>query len=136
MTQDTHSPRACEGERCGLRPCRGAAMPGASEEGVLFGYADRSVLVSQEAYAIFLERERGLEAQVQTLGDEVERLQSEIRRHQSQDANWLVGQVCGGDAEYNTVNVVLIGTAPWADLRLGTMVKLAPAPLAEQGVQR
>lgn len=133
MTHDTHSPRACEGERCGLRPCRGAAMPDASEEGVLFGFADRSVRVTREAYAIFLERERGLEAQVQTLGDEVERLQSEIRRHQSQDDNWLPGQVCGGDAEHNTVNVALIGAAPWADLRLGTMVKLAPAPLTAQG---
>jgi len=76
MTLNTHSPRACEGERCGLRPCRGAEMPDASEDVVLFGYMDRSVLVSQEAYAIFLERERGLEAQVQALGDEVERLRA------------------------------------------------------------
>jgi predicted PP-loop superfamily ATPase len=49
------------------------------DNGVLFGYADRSVRVSQEAYAIFMDRERGLEAQVAALGDEVERLYDAIR---------------------------------------------------------
>ena len=45
------------------RPC---------SESVLFGYMDRSVRVSQEAYAIFLDRERALEAQVAALSQQAE----------------------------------------------------------------
>jgi hypothetical protein len=40
----------------------------------------------------------------------------------------LVGQVCGGDGTHNTVNVAVIGPVPWGDLRIGTPVRLIPAP--------
>lgn len=77
MTSNLQS-RKCDGNhggpRCHDPECWNDAALEAGEEGVLFGYMDRSVRVSQEAYAIFLERERGLEAQVSALGDEVERL--------------------------------------------------------------
>lgn len=46
----------------------------------------------------------------------------------------LVGQVCGGDSQHNTVNVAVVGTVPWNDLPLGTPVRLIRAPaLSAQG---
>lgn len=42
----------------------------------------------------------------------------------------LVGRVCGGDAQHNTVNVALTNPAPWEELRIGTAVSLS---LAAQG---
>ena len=38
---------------------------------------------------------------------------------------YLAGQVCGGDAEHNTVNVKLDQPAPWSSLRIGTRLHLS-----------
>lgn len=68
--------RKCDGNhggpRCHDPECWNDAALEADEEGVLFGYMDRSVRVSQEAYAIFLDRERALEAQVAALSQQAE----------------------------------------------------------------
>ena len=45
----------------------------------------------------------------------------------------LVGQVCGGDGTHNTVNVAVVGPVPWGDLRIGTPVRLIPAPTQGAG---
>lgn len=45
----------------------------------------------------------------------------------------LVGQVCGGDGTHNTVNVAVVGPVPWGDLRIGTPVRLIPAPAQGAG---
>ncbi|MBV2205865.1 MAG: hypothetical protein KUL87_10620 [Pseudomonas sp.] len=45
----------------------------------------------------------------------------------------IVGQVCGGDGTHNTVNVAVVGPVPWGDLRIGTPVRLIPAPAQGAG---
>lgn len=47
---------------------------------------------------------------------------------QQPEQSGLVGQVCGGDGTHNTVNVAVVGAVPWGELRIGTPVRLIPAP--------
>lgn len=53
-------------------------------------------------------------------------------------AECLAGQVCGGDAEHNTVNVKLDLPAPWSSLRIGTRLHLSAQQSAPErmSVQR
>lgn len=52
---------------------------------------------------------------------------------QQPEQSGLVGQVCGGDGTHNTVNVAVVGPVPWGDLRIGTPVRLIPAPAQGAG---
>src|SRR5690606_8571814 len=44
---------------------------------------------------------------------------------------WLSGEVCGGDASHNTVNVVLDDPAPWIALPICAKVAIRPLQPAE-----
>lgn len=46
----------------------------------------------------------------------------------------LAGQVCGGDAEHNTVNIKLDQPAPWYSLRIGTRLHLSAQQSAPERV--
>lgn len=45
---------------------------------------------------------------------------------------WLAGEVCGGDASHNAVNVELDNPAPWSALPMGARVAIRPLQPAEQ----
>jgi len=55
---------------------------------------------------------------------------------QQPEQSGLVGQVCGGDGTYNTVNVAVVGAVPWGELRIGTPVRLIPAPATPSPAKR
>lgn len=59
---------------------RGAIAQPVETEGVDFGFDDRSVKVSQEAYSIFLERERALQDVLSAVTAERDRLLAELER--------------------------------------------------------
>lgn len=51
---------------------------------------------------------------------------------QGEPVAWLAGEVCGGDASHNTVNVELDNPAPWSALPIGARVAIRPMQPAEQ----
>src|SRR5690554_576026 len=51
---------------------------------------------------------------------------------QGEPVAWLAGEVCGGDASHNTVNVALDNPAPWSALPIGAKVAIQSPQPAEQ----
>src|SRR5690554_4561866 len=68
-----------------------------------------------------------------SLADKIcERFRVDAPAVQGEPVAWLAGEVCGGDASHNTVNVALDNPAPWSALPIGAKVAIQSPQPAEQ----
>ncbi|EXF45212.1 hypothetical protein BAY1663_02291 [Pseudomonas sp. BAY1663] len=82
---EVHSSSSGSAEAFAAEALREAIAQPAEAGGVDFGFDDRSVKVSQEAYSIFLERERALQDALSAVTAERDRLQSQLAETQAND---------------------------------------------------